>query len=116
MKIDIHSQGITLSSNVKNHTDTKARLALGVFSSKINKVDIYLSDVNGPKGGEDMLCKVITTAYGEAPFAVQEKAKTLYEAINVCLHRVKRSASRKFEKRSNRRMPRAGIDMNIALD
>lgn len=103
MFIKIHTQGFTLSESLREYSESKIRLALGLYRDRIRRVDIFLTDVNGPKGGEDMTCKIKINSNGHAPFIAQETSKDLYDAINVCSHRIKRAAGRRFDRALQRR-------------
>lgn len=103
MLVKIYTQGLALSKKLQSHAEEKLRLELGAFTRKIRRVDVFLSDVNGPKGGEDMVCKVKISAFGTTPIVVQEKSVNIYEAISVCSHRVKRTVARKFDRVTRRR-------------
>ena len=103
MLVKTYTRGLQTPETWADHVDSKIRISLGLFTHKIRRVDVFLSDINGPKGGLDMLCKIKTSVYGQAPFIVQEKADTVHEAINVCLHRTKRSISRHIERQIKHR-------------
>ena len=106
MFIKIHVSGFKLSDKLKSHAESKARLMLGLYVDRISRVDMYLADVNGPKGGEDMLCKIKVDVLGQKPVIVQQNAETLREAIDICAHRAKRTVARKFERISEHTKPR----------
>ena len=111
MLVKVHAQGFTLSDAVKDHTDSKLRLTLGIYFDKIQRADVYLGDINGPKGGEDKMCKIKITAFRQSPIVVHETHENLREAINACLHRVKRTLGRRFERaQSNRRSARVQLN------
>lgn len=114
MLIKIHARRLKMSEGLKKHAESKARLAVGLFGEKIRRIDIFLSDVNGPKGGEDMVCKVKVAAAKKSIILVQEKSETLRDAINTCMHRLKRSAARKFSKViDHKRMPVSMHQLNL---
>ncbi len=98
MLIKIHARGFALPDDVKQHTDAKVRLVLGLYFDKIRRVDVFLTDVNGPKGGEDMVCKMKVEANGHSSIVVQKKAVNIREAIDICAHGIKRSAARRFDR------------------
>jgi ribosome-associated translation inhibitor RaiA len=115
MMLLIHTHGTTVSDQLKEHTEAKVRLTLGLYVEKIKRADIYLTDINGPKGGDDMQCKIKIDAYGQSPFVVQQTATTLTDAINACSHRVKRTVARRLaltSKRSKYRLPEMSSDID----
>ncbi len=115
MLIKIYAPGIEMSETLKHHAESKARLALGLFVEKVQRVDIFLSDVNGPKGGEDMVCKIKVSAVKNSTIVVQEKSENLRSAINICMHRLKRSAARKFSRMVDQKRSRVHMHhLNLA--
>ena len=98
MLIKIHAQGITLTRALKKHVDSKVRLALGIYTEKIRRIDVFLNDINGPKGGVDTQCKIKIIPYGQKTIVVQETGLSVLEAINICSSRAKRVASRRFDR------------------
>lgn len=119
MLVTIHSQGIELTDELREHANSKARLALGLYIDKIHRANIFLTDLNGPKGGEDMNCKIKLTIYGQAPIIVEETAVNIGDAINICSHKVKRTLSRRFERTyKNKRYPtlkRSAIEEKMSI-
>lgn len=103
MFIKINAWGITIPDLIKEHAEGKVRLMLGLYSEKIRRVDIYLSDVNGPKGGRDMSCKIKVTINTQQPIVVESRAERMKEAIDICSHRVKRNAARRFKRAMEKR-------------
>lgn len=103
MKISIHTRGFSLSDALAKHTDSKLRLALGLYRDKIQRAEVFLCDVNGPKGGEDMSCKIKVKAKGYSSIVTQQTANDMYDAINICSHKVKRTVGRRLDKLVTRR-------------
>ncbi len=98
MLVKTHARNLVLPDTLAEHVDAKIRLALGLYREKIRRVDIFLSDVNGPKGGEDIMCKIKIKADGHAPLIAQATATSIYDAMNICSQRIKRSVSRRFDR------------------
>ncbi len=98
MIVKIHTRGFPLSNALYDYTDAKVRLILGLYRNKLRRIDVFLTDVNGPKGGEDMRCKIKIKADGYPSIVVHETAEDLYNAINICLHRIKRAIGRRFDR------------------
>ena len=53
MKIDIRSQGITVSDDLREHIERCVNFGLDWAEQDVNRVVISLSDINGPRGGND---------------------------------------------------------------
>ena len=106
MFVQTHARDFALSEALNKYTDSKIRVALGLFREKIRRVDVFLTDVNGPRGGEDKSCKIVVKLDNQgADVVMSETAEDMYDAINACAHRVKRTVARQCERgRENRRV------------
>lgn len=98
MIVKIYAQGMILSDELREHTTSKVRLAIGLYVDRIRRADVFVTDVNGPKGGQDTVCKIKLTVMGQSSIIVQETAENIQDAVNVCSHRIKRIAGRQFNR------------------
>jgi len=98
MQLQIKTRGFDITRGLEVFIEEKVRLSLTRFSQKIHSVYVTLSDMNGPKGGEDKKC-LITVHLGRAqPVVLHHIDADMYDAISHCCHRVKRSVSRQLDK------------------
>jgi len=63
---------------------------------------IRLSDVNGPKGGNEKCCLLKMTIAGMPDTIIESKANDLYAAIDQAFNRASRTLCRRLSKRRNR--------------
>lgn len=98
MLVKLHTQGFESSDALNDYTDEKVRLALGLYRDRIRVVDVFLADINGPKGGEDMRCKIRVRSDGLPDTLAQEAAENIYDAVSICSHRIKRAVGRRFDR------------------
>jgi hypothetical protein len=54
---------------------------LSRFKERITRVEVHLSDVNGPKGGRDCRCALEARPSGRQPVAVTSEADTPDDAV-----------------------------------
>ncbi|MCF2947052.1 HPF/RaiA family ribosome-associated protein [Paraglaciecola aquimarina] len=94
MIIDIQARQFALSKALKHYVESKLSLNLGRYKANINRINVSLFDVNGPKGGEDKCCKTIIKVKGMSTIVIEETTLDMYDAINKCLNRAKRTVSR----------------------
>ena len=59
MRLNIHGHSIFLNRELRQHIERRIRHATRRFESRIRLTSVLLSDVNGPKGGADKVCRVI---------------------------------------------------------
>lgn len=94
MIVNIQSRHFSLTPPLSDYIQSKIRLIMGRFEHKIMRIEVCLSDVNGPKGGEDKHCKIIVKPTNSPTIVVQETASDMYDAISACSKRVKRTVKR----------------------
>ena len=82
MHIDIHTHGFTLTPGLREHVRKRLAYALSHAGNSITRLTVRLSDVNGPKGGDDKRC-LIEARLKQVPAVVIEDVEAdLYVAID----------------------------------
>ncbi|MFT6310071.1 MAG: ribosomal subunit interface protein [Porticoccus sp.] len=94
MIVNIQARHFDLTPELKSYVESKIRLMMSRYKNKIIKISVSLSDVNGPKGGEDRCCKIVINPENIPSIVVQETAASMVEAVNICTHRAKRIVNR----------------------
>jgi hypothetical protein len=89
IRTDSNIEGrVTLAAHAKSVVEG----ALSRFSDRITRVEVHLSDVNGPKGGRDgKRCVMEARLDGRQPTAVTNQAATLAQAVDGAAGKLKRS-------------------------
>ncbi len=98
MNIKIQSRGFKLSEALYEHTHSKLYLTLGRYAERIRNIEVVLTDINGPKGGEDMRCIIKLRLNRFKSVALQETSSDMYDAINQCSHHARRVVERHFNR------------------
>ena len=82
MFIQIHTDN-QVGSNGERAAEIEERVRerLGRFEERLTHVAIHVSDVNGPRGGNDLRCTLEARASGLQPVAVTENGATVDRAI-----------------------------------
>jgi len=106
MRIDIQARRIPLPGRLRRQTERRIRAALTRFDESIMRVSLWLSDVNGPRGGNDKICQVQIVMPGKPDVLIEETRDNFYAAINRALDRAGQSVVRRLE-RNRRRAKRA---------
>ncbi len=82
MEMHFNSDSSVLGSeNVAARIEAQVRGRLARFASRLTTVEIYVSDVNGDKGGgDDKHCKIEARPRGEEPVVVSAEATDIDSA------------------------------------
>ena len=71
MKWTLHAARIEIKPDIREHLDRRLTFALSRFASRIEKVDVFLTDQNGPKGGLDKSARVVVRTRGLGDLVAQ---------------------------------------------
>ena len=69
MEIQIKTSGLPAAKKLRAHANDRIRATLGRFGHIVQLVSVRLSDINGPRGGADKLCRIV----------IQMKTRTLVQ-------------------------------------
>ena len=98
MQIDIQSRGFSLTDALFGYAQRRLLFALSYCSGHVNRVVIRLSDINGPRGGEDKRCHIQVVLAGIPDVVVEDTEVNLYAAIDRAIDRVRRTVVRKVDR------------------
>jgi len=78
IKTDNHLNG---DSERDARLEEQVRQRLARFEGRITDVEIHVSDINGPRGGEGLRCTLEARLSGVAPVAVAEQGATVDRCV-----------------------------------
>jgi hypothetical protein len=82
---DNHIQG---SAGLKESVSTNVQESLARFGDRLTRVEVFLSDTNSHKGGDDKKCVMEARPAGMQPIAVSHIAPHVHEAIDGAIERL----------------------------
>lgn len=97
MNIQIRGIGIPPTEALATHIERRIAFALSRFSAQIERVVVRFSDLNGPRGGSDKVCRVGFTVKGLGPDAVEARDADLYLAVDQAAAKASRRVARMLE-------------------
>lgn len=106
MRVQIHGNSHQLSETLRVHTDNQARLATGRVSPHVERLSIYLEDVNGPRGGEDKSCRLVAKLLPRGEVVVHGSGGDWESLIHATLRRLARAVIREVDRRRSQRVGR----------
>lgn len=96
MEISFRSEPFSLTGALRGYAERRLRFALP-NSPKLLRVSVLLKDVNGPRGGTDMGCRIRVALHGGGTAIVEEAQPDAYVAIDRACERVARTLYRTLD-------------------
>lgn len=103
MQIDIQARHFMLTHALRGHVERRLGFALSTRYDRIRRIQVRLSDLNGPRGGNDKCCHVRIVLPGQADVVIEEIQADLYAAIDRAADRAGRVVARKLARLHDRR-------------
>jgi hypothetical protein len=97
----IHPRTITADEELRDRAAEALATALAPVGSRLRRVDAYLTDVNGPRGGPDKRCRVVAHL-ATGPVVVSRTAPDLVVAVSVAAARCRRLIQTRLKRRRDR--------------
>ena len=100
MRLDIRHVNIPVSHELEAFATVRVERALRPFRANVGRVDVRVEDVNGPRGGEDMLCTVSAeVARARRTIVVKVQSSDVYAAVQAACSRLGEAVSRALTRR-----------------
>ena len=112
MQIEIQARNFSLTRAMRVYIERRIGFAFSTCYRHVKLILVRLSDVNGPRGGNDKRCQLEVILPGQAVVVVDTEAD-LYVAINRAASRAGRSVMRQLRRR--RHINRGYIPADRAL-
>ena len=105
MNTNIRAQGFDLLPSIEQRVHRQLSRSAGRFERELMSVDVYLSDINGPRGGADKKVVMRANLTNLPPISISTRHADLYVAIDRTARRLERNVNRALRK-SRRLQPR----------
>jgi putative sigma-54 modulation protein len=106
MHINIQARGFDLTQGLREHTERRLQFALGWADHDVRNVSVRLSDVNGPRGGNDKRCQIKIPLVGRPDVVIEDAEADLYVAIDRAADRTERTLTRRLGRKRKQRRTR----------
>jgi len=97
MNIQIRGIGIPATEALTAHIERRLAFSLSRFTPQIERIVVRFSDLNGPKGGCDKVCRVGFTLRGLEAETVEARDADLYFAVDQAAVKAGRRMARLLE-------------------
>lgn len=102
MDIEIIERNVTLNGDQKSLITRRLEFALGRFEMHLGTVKVTICDVNGPRGGCDMQCRLQAAMRSGRDVLVNDVGETVEASITAAADRAARTISRRLQKSRDR--------------
>ena len=107
MRVNTHTQGFDTTEAIDAFVQDEVNLAFDRFRDHVISVDVFLKDLNGPKGGIDKQSLIRIRLRNRQRVALETTGENLYGAIKSGIQKSKRAVRRNLRK--SRHINRASI-------
>lgn len=102
MRIDLHASGFDLTEGLREHTRRRLEFALDHVRTEAGRVSVHLSDINGPRGGNDKRCQIRIPLPRSRDVVIEDTEADLYVAIDRAVERARQTLDRRLSRRRTR--------------
>ncbi len=106
MKIELRSHALALTADVQRQIERRLFIALRSFDRHIEEVCLSVRDVNGPRGGRDLLGQVIVRFRRGLPIVVRAKDESVHKLVGQLATAVRRAVKSRIRRRKAQLMRR----------
>jgi hypothetical protein len=96
---NIRLDSVTLDDDDREYIRRRLGEKLGRYASSVERVSVRLRDVNGPRGGVDVRCRIKVVLSGFPSVVAEHQASTFRPALTAALASVARTVRRTLQRR-----------------
>ena len=96
MQLNIQTRNFPLTDALRNHVKRRLGFALGTRDDHIQRVLVWLFDINGPRGGADKCCRIQVVLTHLPDVVIKDTEADLYAAIDRATDRAGRTVGRRL--------------------
>ncbi len=101
MDVRLLDRNVGVTAEQREGIDRCLQYAFDRFSSHIRHIDVSLSDVNGPKGGDDLQCRMKIVLDGKGEIMVEGKSVSVEALISETADRAALAVSKRLDRLHN---------------
>ena len=98
MEIRIVDRNVNMTELQRDLLERNVQFAFDRFETQTRSIDVLLSDINGPRGGEDIQCRVKVQLNGKGEIHVEGRGASLETVVADAMDRVSVAVARRLER------------------
>ena len=99
-------KSMPLSPAIREHILRRLHFSLAPVRARQPRVEVWVGDENGPRGGNDKYCSIRAEIDGQSAIFVHEQRSDLYRAVAAATARIGRTVLRAVQRRERGRFSR----------
>ena len=99
MTIDVRVRGIDFTDELHKAVERIIAFAVDRYDTQVDKISVYVADLNGPKGGVDKLCQITANLSRGNPVLILEKGTEILSMVNRAARRLGHRIGRNIQRR-----------------
>jgi len=99
MEIEVRARRLVLTDALRQHVVRRIELALSSNRIWVDRVEVQLGDVNGPRGAPDKFCRVLVRLRSLHALVVRDLGGDLYGVISSAAERAGLTVGRRMAHR-----------------
>lgn len=97
MRVLIRARGIDVSEALREHCERRLAFALARLGT-VHGVGVRLTDVNGPRGGDDLACVMIADVHPRQSIIVRAVSGDAYASIDLAAGKLAEAVMRMMDR------------------
>lgn len=98
MDMQILDRNVGITADQQDHVDRCLQFAFDRFSAQIRSIEVSLHDINGPKGGDDLQCRMKIVLHGKGDLLVEGKGCSVEAVVAETADRAALAISRRLDR------------------
>jgi len=98
MQIEIQARSFTLTEALREQIKRRLGFALSTYDEQIQRIMVRLSDINGPRGGDDKQCHMQILLRQLPDVIIEDTEADMYVAIDRAADRAGRTVARRLSR------------------
>ncbi len=104
MRVEVTGKKIKLDDDLKTHIDRRLSFALKKFNTDIERIEVSLSDENGPRGGIDKRCLIVVKLLRSlGRVTIEDHGKDFFTVVSRAADRISRAVSRALDRKRDKK-------------
>jgi len=101
MRINIQARSFSLTNALCSHIRRRLNFALSMRDEYIKHITVRLTDINGPRGGDDMQCQIQVSLSQLPEVIIEDTNADMYVAIDRAASRAARNVERRISRQQS---------------